>query len=53
MIDHLVYRKENIDNMELETIGVKERIINVALEEFAQNGYKAASTNMICKKANI
>lgn len=39
--------------MELETIGVKERIINVALEEFAQNGYKAASTNMICKKANI
>lgn len=34
-------------------IGVKERIINVALEEFAQNGYQAASTNVICKKAEI
>lgn len=39
--------------MELETIGVKERILNVAIEEFAQNGYKAASTNVICKKSNI
>lgn len=34
-------------------IGVKERIIDVALEEFAQNGYKGTSTNIICKKANI
>ena len=42
-----------MDDMEQETIGVKERILNVAIEEFAQNGYKAASTNVICKKANI
>lgn len=42
-----------MNDMQLETIGVKERILNVAIEEFAQNGYKAASTNMICKKANI
>lgn len=42
-----------MDGMELETIGVKERILNVAIEEFAQNGYKATSTNVICKKANI
>lgn len=34
-------------------IGVKERIIKVALEEFVQNGYQAASTNVICKKAEI
>lgn len=42
-----------MDGMELETIGVKERILNVAIEEFAKNGYKATSTNVICKKANI
>lgn len=42
-----------MDGMKLETIGVKERILNVAIEEFAQNGYKATSTNVICKKANI
>ena len=42
-----------MNDKELETIGVKERILNVAIEEFAQNGYKAASTNVICKKANI
>lgn len=42
-----------MDDMELETIGVKERILNVAIEEFAQNAYKATSTNVICKKANI
>ena len=35
------------------SIYVKERIINVALEEFAQNGYQAASTNVICKKAKV
>jgi len=32
---------------------VKERIINIALEEFAQNGYQSASTNVICKKAKV
>lgn len=42
-----------MSDMEQETIDVKERILNVAIEEFAQNGYKAASTNTICKKANI
>lgn len=42
-----------MDGMELETIGVKERILNVAIEEFAENGYKATSTNVICKRANI
>lgn len=31
----------------------RERIINAALEEFAQRGYKNASTNEIVKKANI
>ena len=31
----------------------RERIINAALEEFAQKGYKNASTNEIVKKANI
>ena len=28
---------------ELESISIRERIIDVALEEFAQNGYKATS----------
>ncbi|MEG1287519.1 MAG: TetR/AcrR family transcriptional regulator [Clostridium sp.] len=32
---------------------VKERIINAAIEEFSVNGYKAASTNIICKKAKV
>ena len=40
-------------NIDKENIDVKERILNVAIEEFAQNGYKAASTNIICQKANI
>jgi TetR/AcrR family transcriptional regulator len=31
----------------------RERIINAALEEFAQRGYKNASTNEIVKKAEI
>lgn len=31
----------------------KYKIINVALEEFAINGFKATSTNAICKKAKI
>ena len=42
-----------MNDMDFENIGVKERIPNVAIEEFAQNGYKAASTNVICKKADI
>ena len=40
-------------NIDKENIDVKERILNVAIEEFAQNGYKSASTNIICQKANI
>lgn len=35
------------------SIEVKEKIINAALEEFSQNGYQAASTNVICKKAKV
>ena len=31
----------------------RDRIINTALEEFAQKGYKNASTNEIVKKADI
>ena len=31
----------------------KERIINAALKEFAQNGYEKASTNEIIKEAEI
>ncbi|KGK82246.1 TetR family transcriptional regulator [Clostridium sp. HMP27] len=31
----------------------RERIINAALKEFAQNGYERASTNEIIKEANI
>ncbi|MGL5381336.1 TetR/AcrR family transcriptional regulator [Clostridium sp.] len=31
----------------------KDKIINVALEEFAINGFKATSTNSICKNAKI
>jgi len=37
-------------NLEIEK---QKRIINAALEEFAQKGYKNASTNEIVKKANI
>lgn len=42
-----------MNDMDFENIGVKERILNVAIEEFAQNGYRGASTNVICKKADI
>ncbi|WP_278600954.1 TetR/AcrR family transcriptional regulator [Clostridium tertium] len=35
------------------SIDIKKRIINSALEEFAENGYKAASTNVICRKAKV
>lgn len=31
----------------------RERIINSSLYEFTKNGYKNASTNKICKRANI
>ncbi|MFZ4452544.1 TetR/AcrR family transcriptional regulator [Salibacterium aidingense] len=31
----------------------KERILNAALEEFAENGYKRASTNKIVRQAGI
>ncbi|MGG7175952.1 TetR/AcrR family transcriptional regulator [Clostridium paraputrificum] len=36
-----------------KSMKVKEKIINIALEEFAQHGYQAASTNTICKNAKI
>ncbi len=35
------------------SMDVKKKILNVALEEFANNGYQATSTNVICKKAEI
>ncbi|MGL4772346.1 MAG: TetR/AcrR family transcriptional regulator [Clostridium sp.] len=38
---------------EIQAIKSKEKIIAIALEEFANNGYKGASTNAICKKGNI
>lgn len=38
------------DNLQPEK---KERIINAALKEFAQNGYEKASTNQIIKEAGI
>lgn len=42
-----------MNEREMQVINSKEKIINVALEEFALNGYKAASTNSICKNAKI
>ena len=52
--DHLVYLGgENMNEKEKKSINNKEKIINVALEEFVLNGYKAASTNSICKNAKI
>lgn len=42
-----------MDDKELRNAEVKEKIIKVAIEEFAKNGYKAASTNNICKKAKV
>lgn len=38
---------------EIQNVEVKEKIIKAAIEEFAENGYKAASTNSICKKAKV
>lgn len=40
-------RFKNIDE------GKKDRIINAALEEFAENGYEKASTNVIVRNAGI
>lgn len=34
-------------------VDVKQKIMDVALEEFAQLGYQATSTNVICKKAEV
>lgn len=42
-----------MNEKELQAIKSKEKIMSVAIEEFAINGYKAASTNVISKKANI
>ena len=42
-----------MNEREKQAIVSKEKIINVALEEFALNGYKATSTNAICKNAKI
>ncbi|MBN1624378.1 MAG: TetR/AcrR family transcriptional regulator [Clostridia bacterium] len=41
---------EVLKNMDPEK---RDRIINAALEEFAESGYKKASTNIIVKKAGI
>ncbi|MGL5351915.1 MAG: TetR/AcrR family transcriptional regulator [Clostridium sp.] len=38
---------------ELQVIKSKEKIMSTAIEEFALSGYKAASTNIICKKAEV
>lgn len=38
---------------EIQNLEVKEKIIKAAIEEFAKNGYKAASTNSICKNAKV
>lgn len=42
-----------MNERELNSIESREKIIKASLEEFAENGYKAASTNSICKKAKI
>ncbi|MCC3869009.1 TetR/AcrR family transcriptional regulator [Terrisporobacter mayombei] len=42
-----------MNEREKKSINSKEKIIKVALEEFALNGYKAASTNAICKNAKV
>ncbi len=41
---------QKFENLDLEK---RERIIQAALDEFAQKGYKNASTNEIVKNANI
>ena len=42
-----------ISDKDIQNAEVKEKIIKAAIEEFAENGYKAASTNSICKKAKV
>ncbi|MEF9990841.1 MAG: TetR/AcrR family transcriptional regulator [Romboutsia sp.] len=42
-----------MNEREIQVINSKEKIINVAIKEFALNGYKVASTNSICKNAKI
>lgn len=42
-----------MNERELNSIENRKKIIKASLEEFAENGYKAASTNSICKKAEI
>ena len=42
-----------MSDKELQNAEVKDKIIKGAIEEFAENGYKAASTNSICKKAKV
>lgn len=37
----------------IQNLEVKEKIIKAAIDEFAENGYKAASTNSICKNAKV
>lgn len=54
IIDYLVnFGGENMNEKEKKSINNKEKIINAALEEFVLNGYKAASTNSICKNAKV
>lgn len=36
-----------------QNVEVREKIISAAIEEFAASGYKAASTNSLCKRANV
>lgn len=42
-----------MSDKDIQNVEVKEKIIKAAIEEFAENGYKAASTNSICKKAKV
>lgn len=42
-----------MNEREIQAINSKEKIMKVAIEEFALNGYKGASTNNVCKNAKI
>ena len=42
-----------MSDKELQNAEIKDKTIKAAIEEFAENGYKAASTNSICKKAKV
>lgn len=39
--------------MSERNVEVKNRLLNAAIEEFAEKGYKAASTNIITRRANV